>query len=147
MTLQALCDLFPLSAPALALSLLPSLPITLQVPGSRSYSRLPEPPSCHSSLAFSTCNCVFQKWHSLPLPFQVSRLSPSITSSRKPPQTFPDLFCSISCFFVFCHVREACQFLCLSACCFFCVECSVLLSCLASTHLTLILTSTSQLLQ
>ena len=73
MTLQALCDLFPLSAPALALSLLPSLSITLQVPASRSYSRLPEPPSCHSSLAFSTCNCVFQKWHLSPSPFQVSR--------------------------------------------------------------------------
>ena len=76
MTLQALCDLFPLSAPALALSLLPSLPITLQVPGSRSYSRLPEPPSCHSSLAFSTCNCVFQKWHSLPHPFSSFKTQP-----------------------------------------------------------------------
>lgn len=47
----------------------------------------------------------------------------------------------------FLRVPGSLKFLCLSTCCFFCVEYSVLLSCLASTHLTLMLTCTSQLWQ
>ena len=47
----------------------------------------------------------------------------------------------------FLGVPGSLKFLCLSVCCFFCVECSVLLSCLASTHLTLMLTCTTQLWQ
>lgn len=76
----------------------------------------PSHPSHHSSLAFSTCNSVFQECHLSPDPFQVS----SITSSRGVSPDLPSLcFCAVSYFSgphgAFSHrVREAHQCPCLS---------------------------------